>query len=374
MKTKFIALFTCMYFATSGLFAQNKVTKLETLLGFEIQTAPTQDMERLKMVSPNFIGGVKIVNINYKNGLRGFMARPAAKGDIVTNFSPNPYDPWGGRQIKDKKDFFVALLEVKNSAKPKAAAANCPRSSQSLVGFNIILKDITAEQIQEAINEVSDDVAKNPPTVVVSDATSPITKSYRFYQSYEDYKNNKPVEGITVKPFSWSELAGEKIKVVEGGTGNKFDDKGKETEKTLLKDLKYKWFTYGDYGTLMRIYKNEMYYTIVDGTLCYYISAETGDYTTSDGSYYFTGRQLIGPGGVQEMNVEDFYSEGIDGEINRFHPKKLEPYLIKFNLLEQYKKDFIKREFQDNVSAYNSKVKTKSIKYIKLINEQMEKK
>ena len=68
---------------------------------------------------------------------------------------------------------------------------------------------------------------------------------------------------------------------------------------------------------------------------------------------------------------ELYFAEEWDGELKKFKEKRLEEYLEKYNLLEEYKNDKPKREMKDDVNGYFNKTVQWRIKYFNLLNKKM---
>ena len=168
------------------------------------------------------------------------------------------------------------------------------------------------------------------------------TSHGQFYKTLEDYGNNKPIQGVRIKnqSFSWSLVGGSDFKLI--------DDEGnlkKEDTKNLPSDLfTYKRDNYSP-AFLMRIIDKKPYIILVAGKLNFY-------------SLYQDQKFL-------------FYSEGWNGELEKYKENKLEAYLEKYDLLEDYKKDKPSREFKDNVNDYFNKQVAREIKYFELLNKKM---
>jgi hypothetical protein len=163
-----------------------------------------------------------------------------------------------------------------------------------------------------------------------------------FYNSLQDYIDNKPVKGTRIKngSFKWS---------VIGGTDYKLIDDNGNIKKEDAKNLPAELFTYksDDFSTpmLMRLIDNKPYIVLVAGKMCYY-------------SLYLEQQ-------------DRFYAEGWDGKLMKFKEKDFEDYLAKYNLLADYKKDKPKREMKDDVNGYFNKTISWQIKYFELLNTKM---
>jgi len=158
----------------------------------------------------------------------------------------------------------------------------------------------------------------------------------KFYKSYEDYVNNKPMTGFRLKPMTYTFGSHDSFSLI-------FNNTSKRAEvETLPADF----FTYNDY-LLMR-HEKHCYIVLVAGKFCLY-------------SMY----------GEQEKL---FYSNSLTGELEKYKDKILLDYLTRFNLLEEYKAEEPHAEKHDNGdSLFNRKVK-RDIKYIRLINERLQNK
>ncbi len=157
-----------------------------------------------------------------------------------------------------------------------------------------------------------------------------------FYASVEDYKNEKPMEGYSIVKDSWRHIlgAGTILKVLTGNV----------EEKKKLKELPSIYFTYNNW--FIRVWDNEMYIVIVEGSLCYYAA--------------------------YAANNVQYLSETITGELIKFSEKTFNKYLKKYDLLDNYEKDKPKREFKDDVNDYFNRTVERNKKYVVLINEKIE--
>ncbi len=167
-----------------------------------------------------------------------------------------------------------------------------------------------------------------------STATASESTHGRFYKSYQDYLDSKPIKGVRLMDGSMSStlFSGSKVKLI--------DDNGNVTkEGTVPSDI----FTYNGY--LIRVIDKTPYIVLVVGKLCYY-----SEYAEQQKRYY---------------------AEGWDGKLEFFKEGKFEDYLEKYGLLEAYKKDRPKREFKDDVNGYFNKVLNWQIDYFRILNKKM---
>jgi hypothetical protein len=173
--------------------------------------------------------------------------------------------------------------------------------------------------------------------------------SGKFYNSYQDYLDKKPIPGIDVYGVGLGS-----VEVKNNGIPEKFKD-------TKLPSA---FFTNSN-GMLMRAFEDYMYYVLVDGPLCYYLKRVEGIVNITPQGQFSYSRNY------RDDVTFDYYSETTSGEIKKLKDKVLDSYLEKYNLTAQYKSDKPKREMEDNVDDYKSKLKNRTAKYIKLINEKM---
>lgn len=163
-----------------------------------------------------------------------------------------------------------------------------------------------------------------------------------FYNSLQDYIDDKPVKGVRMKngSFSWSVVKGTDYKLI--------DDDG-NIKKEDAKNLPAELFTYKrdnfSEPMLMRLIDGKPYIILAAGSLCYY-------------SLYLEQQ-------------DRYYAEGWNGKLKKFKENDFEEYLKKYDLLEQYKQDKPKREFKDDVNGYFNKIVSWQIKYFNLLNEKM---
>lgn len=157
----------------------------------------------------------------------------------------------------------------------------------------------------------------------------------RFYATFEDYIDKKPVTDLRVETGSF----------VAGTFGNnnfKLVDKAGKAKRTNTKNFPAKLFSYqyamGTGYYLVRVIDGEPYLYLSAGKLCFY---------------------------AQLSNQERRYtSEGVDGELKKFSDKYFEGFLKEANLLETYKKDKPKREFRDTPNSYFNKYLTCQATYL----------
>lgn len=191
--------------------------------------------------------------------------------------------------------------------------------------------------------------------LLVTDVTKAADPN-RFYNSPEDYKNNKPLEGVKIIEGSW--------RMVMGSESLEIEKDGKK-ERVKTKDLPSKWYT-EDNGMLMRIDDGNVYFVVIEGPLCYYIRrVESRVSYDGPGKFYFSRLSR------EDHAARDYYSEGITGEIKKLKDSDLEGYLEKYNFTEEYKADKPKREKKDDVDDFITKGKNRIAKYILLVNEKM---
>lgn len=173
---------------------------------------------------------------------------------------------------------------------------------------------------------------------------------YKFFKSYEDYKTDKPVDGIKIN--SWKPSS---VEYTENGA----------SQKAKISKLPYPWFC-NDGGMLMRVFDEDLYYVVVDGALFFYIKAKEGSVTKPDNADY------IITGNVSDSYPSEYYSLNANGPIEKLKDKVLEEYLTKYSLTSQYENDpQYQREKKDCVMCWQNKKTNKKIKYVKLINEKM---
>ena len=172
-------------------------------------------------------------------------------------------------------------------------------------------------------------------------------KCCHFYNSSEDYYQNKPVENIEWSPNSYFQTFGaEKIEVV----------KNEKKENIKISELGYDWMS-DEYGMLMRLYNKKAYIVVVDGPLCYYIQFKNGRAVGQpDGTYnYYADQKFF-----------TFYSYTLSGEINEAKEKVFLEYFDKYGLKDKYKSEKVKYD-EDAITK-------KLVKYIKLANQKAAKK
>lgn len=172
----------------------------------------------------------------------------------------------------------------------------------------------------------------------------------RFFASYQDYKDNKPMHDYKI-----NEVSAGNVEVIKDGK--------KERIKTAK--LPSIWFTNVN-GMLMRVFDGDIYYVIVDGKICHYVKRNEGQV-----GYSGPGTLIVTRYSPDDKLPGDYYSETINGEIKKLKGKDLDKLLEQYGLKEQYDADKIKREARDSVDGYNSKGITKTAKYVKLINEKI---
>lgn len=171
----------------------------------------------------------------------------------------------------------------------------------------------------------------------------------KFFKSYEDYKADKPIEGIKLESFQ-----GKKLEYTENGT----------KQKAKASSLPYQWFCNID-GTLVRSFNGDFYFMIIDGPISFYIK-------TAEGNVYDQGEAGYVIRQTGEYYPVEYYSLTPNGTIEKLKDKVLEEYLEKYNLMSKYENDpAYKREMKDCVACYQNKKTNKKIKYIKIVNKKM---
>lgn len=159
----------------------------------------------------------------------------------------------------------------------------------------------------------------------------------RFYATFEDFKNNKPLADLWVSDNSWQSISGwESFEIRKGGY---------ERDRVKITKLPAPFFYYMD--KLLRVEGNRAYIVLAEGTWCYYAQ--------------------FGANQVQTM------SEGITGEMSKFKDGKLEKLLQANGLFSAYEKDRPKREFKDDVNQYFNKRVSWYIQYFIVLNEKLKK-
>ncbi len=173
---------------------------------------------------------------------------------------------------------------------------------------------------------------------------------YKFFKSFEDYKLDKPVDGIKV-----NSCKGSSVEYTENGT----------KQKVKSSKLPYLWFCNNE-GMLMRVFDGDLFYVVVDGAITFYIKANEGTISKPDNSDYIIN------GKFSDSYPTEYYSLTPNGSIEKLKDKVLDEYLEKYKLTSQYENDSVyKREAKDCVMCWANKKTNKKIKYIKLINEKM---
>jgi len=163
----------------------------------------------------------------------------------------------------------------------------------------------------------------------------------KFYNSLEDFANNKPMGDLRIENASYDRAFGESYKIM---------DKNGDVKKVKISDFPTALYTYnGD--ELYRAFKKEAYRFLAVGNVCLYAHLETvGNGYDKDKLYWSQG--------------------GINGEIDKFKEGGLEELLEKANLLEAYNKDKPKREAKDDVNDFYNKEVSRYIKYINILNKK----
>jgi len=169
------------------------------------------------------------------------------------------------------------------------------------------------------------------------------TSQGRFYKSLKDYINDNSIPGIRIKNGSYS------YSIVRGSDFKLIDDNGnlkKEDAKNLPSDL----FTYKPQDDvdpfLIRIIDKKPYIVLAAGKLSYYA--------------------------LYSDNQIRYYTEGWeDADLKSFKESKLEDYLEKFGLLEEYKKTMPKRKIDDNVNGWFNKNLDHQIEFFNKLNKKM---
>ena len=154
-----------------------------------------------------------------------------------------------------------------------------------------------------------------------------------FYKTLQDYIDDKPIKGVRIKNFRGSK----KFELI--------DDAG-NVSKGDSKQLPSEIFTYASH--LIRMIDGKAYIVLAAGAFNHY-----ADYN---------------------LQSERFYSEGWNGELEKFKEGKFEDILDQYGLLESYKKDKPRREFKDDVNGYFNKVVGWQNQYFIKLNKKIQKK
>jgi hypothetical protein len=158
----------------------------------------------------------------------------------------------------------------------------------------------------------------------------------RFYASYEDYLAGKYIPDWKLADNSWIQDFGgkESFKVIHNGS----------TDRKKLGDLPSELYTHDN--ILHRTFNKECYTVYLVGPICLY---------TPIGTFV------------------EYYSSGIAGQMKKVTKKYFEQLLKEHDLLNQYKGENVKREFKDTPGSYDTKIMEKDIKYLKIINQNLNK-
>jgi hypothetical protein len=168
-----------------------------------------------------------------------------------------------------------------------------------------------------------------------------------FYKSYEDYVNNKPVEGVKYTGKRKILLDNESVLVLEN---DEFDYK-------KIKELAY-WGFIDEYGQLERIFKNHCYYVLDSGKISHYLKATDVEMSTDKNGNIKLNWLSANPDGFK-----DYISEGLSGPITEFNEKKFENLTLTHpEIYQQYVQQPIDHKAKDKRSQ-------KSMLIRKYVNE-----
>lgn len=186
---------------------------------------------------------------------------------------------------------------------------------------------------------------------------NPDKRVNKFFTSYNDYVNDKSIEGIKLKSLGHY---GTTIELEKNGVIEKI----KESKNP------YTWFC-NEQGILMRVFDGNLYYVIIDGPICYYVKKEQAwaGFNVNVTLNKVEDEIYVMPTGNEPY--KEYYSETINGEIKVFKNSMFDEYLEKYGLKEQYEAEKLKREVKDSVLDYKNKEWRKKNRYKKLINEKM---
>lgn len=188
-----------------------------------------------------------------------------------------------------------------------------------------------------------------------------------FYKSINDYYNNKPIEGKRVNPGSYSvDISGVKIESWING----------KADKIKVSELVGQYVS-NETGFLNRIEGKNFYILAIDGPLCYYI--KVGDHDNVIGKPTYEQVKENKPENNfsfylgEDNHIDEYYSLTNRGELKDWNNKDFEKLLEENGLLEQYNAEpKPKREKRDSVDDYKSKLMSKQVKYILLLNKKLE--
>lgn len=172
----------------------------------------------------------------------------------------------------------------------------------------------------------------------------------QFFKTYEDFKDNKPVENISIN--KWKATS---VEYVENGA----------EKKEKISKLSYAWFC-NEQGVLMRVFEENLYYVLTEGSMTLYVKAKDGSIMKQEGSDYY----IVGPN-IEGFFPAEHYSISPNGPIEKLKDKVLDEQLERYNLTAQYENDReYKRERSDTVIGWASKKLNKKVKYIRMTNSK----
>ncbi|NVO02931.1 MAG: hypothetical protein HXX09_09555 [Bacteroidetes bacterium] len=182
------------------------------------------------------------------------------------------------------------------------------------------------------------------------------TRANSFFESYEDYQANKPIEGVKLAEMSFNTV--------------KIDKDGKIV-KVKEANMPSSWFC-DEQGILMRVFDKNIYFVIVDGAICHYVKFKEANaqFPYNPKTNLIRTDYIFQPWN-SEQPFREYYSESITSEILVLKGKYWEELLTKYDLKKQYDSDKLKREAKDSVLDYKNKEWRKKVKYKKLINEKI---
>lgn len=182
-------------------------------------------------------------------------------------------------------------------------------------------------------------------------------RTYKFFKTYDDYVQNKPIEGVVL------------IEMSTYGSTIEIENNGKR-EKYKENKIPYTWFC-NSHGMLMRVFDGSIYYVIVAGPMFHYTKCKEtwAGYTFNTSTNQMRTEYSFLPSG--DGIFKNYYSNGSDGTIEVFKDSMFDELLNKYDLKNQFNQEKPKREAKDSVLDYKNKEWRREIRFKILFNEKM---
>lgn len=170
-----------------------------------------------------------------------------------------------------------------------------------------------------------------------------------FFASMDDYRNNKAIPGVSIRPGSWK-FTGKKeyLKLITADT----------VDWVLASNFPSSIFTIGD--ILCRESNGKIYYVLVEGKMCCYLTRKAVEVTRTAEGFKIRGYM---------NNLYPSYSETMDGVIKKLNKPTLKIILNRYGLFEEYDNELKDIKWSDQGEKRESAELSLVLKYLEKYNE-----